>query len=216
MIDTKELMQMGVPQDVAREWEGPLISTMAANKINTTKRAAAFIAQLIHESNGFRTLEENLNYSPQGLMATFNSAKTQRFSKLLAEQFGRTEGHKANKAMIAAIAYADRMGNGPADTLDGWKFRGRGPIQLTGRNNYLACGDAIGIDLVHEPDKLLEPVIGAMAAGWFWTEGNPTGKSLNAFADIGEIDRISKAINGGSHGMAARRSLYEQALRVLA
>lgn len=216
MIDTKELMQMGVPQDLAREWEGPLISTMAAHKINTVRRAAAFMAQLIHESNGFRTLEENLNYSPQGLMSTFNTAKNQRFSKLLAEQFGRTEDHKANKPMIAAIAYANRMGNGGVDTLDGWKFRGRGPIQLTGRNNYMACGDAIGIDLVHNPDKLLEPVIGAMAAGWFWTEGNPTGKSLNAFADIGEIDRISKAINGGSHGLAARKSLYEQAMRVLA
>jgi putative chitinase len=117
--------------------------------------------------------------------------------------------------MIAMIAYADKIGNGGVDSGDGWHFRGRGPIQLTGRANYLACGDAIGIDLVHQPERLLEPVIGAMAAGWYWTEGNPTGKSLNAFADLGEIDRISKAINGGVNGLEHRRSLYEQALRVL-
>lgn len=216
MIDTAELMQLGVPQSIAREWEGPLISTMAAHKINNVKRSAAFLAQLIHESNAFRTLEENLNYSPAGLMATFNTPAITRFPKILADEYGRTDDRKANKTMIAAIAYADRMGNGGVDTLDGWRFRGRGPIQLTGRDNYTALSKALGVDLVSHPDKLLEPVVGSMAAGWFWSEGNRTGKSLNAFADIEEIDRISKAINGGTHGLAARRSLYEQALRVLA
>lgn len=215
MIDVRELMALGVPQDRAREWEGPLISVMAANKINTTKRAAAFLAQLIHESDGFRTLEENLNYSAAALVRLW----PKRFPKILADQFGRVDGlggHAANKEMIAAIAYGDRMGNGGVDTLDGWKYRGRGPIQLTGRANYLACGDAIGVDLIHEPDRLFEPVIGALAAGWFWTSGNRTGKSLNAFADIDAIDRISRAINGGDNGLEHRRSLYEQALRVLA
>jgi putative chitinase len=213
MIDAKELIALGVPQDLAREWEGPLISVMAPSSINTTRRIAAFVAQLVHESNGFRTLEENLNYSASALVRLW----PKRFPKILADQFGRVDGqHPANKEMIAAIAYGDRMGNGGVDTLDGWRFRGRGPIQLTGRNNYLACGDAIGVDLVHNPDRLLEPVIGALAAGWFWTVGNSTGKSLNAFADIGEIDRISKAINGGVNGLEHRRSLYEQALRVLA
>lgn len=215
MIDTKELMQMGVPQNVAREWEGPLISTMAAHKINTVKRAAAFIAQLVHESNGFRTLEENLNYSASALMRLW----PKRFSALLADEFGRVDGnggHPANKIMIATIAYADRIGNGGVDTLDGWRFRGRGPIQLTGRANYAALSKALNIDLIKEPERLLEPLIGAMAAGWFWTEGNPTGKSLNALADAGEIDKISKAINGGVNGLEHRRSLYEQALRVLA
>lgn len=217
MIDTKELIQIGVPQDRAREWEGPLISTMAANRINSVKRAAAFLAQLIHESNGFRTLEENFNYSPAGLMATFNTPKLTRFPKILADQYGRVDGkHAANKPMIAMIAYADRMGNGPVDSGDGWRFRGRGPIQLSGRDNYRVCGGAIGIDLLHDPDKVIEPVIGAMTAGWFWSLGNPTGKSLNAFADLGEIDRISKAINGGTHGLEHRRSLFEQILRVLA
>lgn len=213
MIDTRELMQLGVPQDLAREWEGPLISTMAAHKINTNRRAAAFVAQLIHESNGFRTLEENLNYSASALLRLW----PKRFTKLLAETYGRVDGvHPANKAMIAMIAYADRMGNGGVDSGDGFRFRGRGAIMLTGRANYMACGDAIKVDLLHQPDRLLEPVIGAMAAGWYWTEGNPTGKSLNAFADLGEIDRISKAINGGVNGLEHRRSLYEQALRVLA
>jgi len=215
MIDVKELIALGVPQDRAREWEGPLISVMAAHKINSTPRAAAFLAQLVHESNGFRTLEENLNYSATALHRLWPA----RFPKILAEEFGRVEGedgHPANKAMIAAIAYGGRMGNGGVETLDGWRFRGRGPIQLTGRDNYTALSKALNVDLVNHPDRLLEPVIGAMAAGWFWSEGNRTGKSLNAFADIGEIDRISKAINGGVNGLEPRRSLYEQALRVLA
>lgn len=219
MINTEQLIKLGVPPDTAREWEGPLASVTAANQINSVRRIAAFLAQLVHESNGFRTLEENLNYSPAGLMATFNNKKITRFPKILAEEYGRVDGpggHKANKTMIAAIAYADRMGNGGVDTIDGWKYRGRGPIQLTGRDNYDACGKAIGIDLIKEPDRLLEPLIGAMAAGWFWSVGNSTGKSLNAFADLGEIDRISRAVNGGVNGLEHRRSLYEQALRVLA
>lgn len=216
MIDRKELIALGVPQAQAIEWEGPLCSTMSAHKVITVQRIASFVAQLIHESNGFRTLSENFNYTPAALMSTFNTAKAQRFPKILAEQFGRTADHPANREMIAMIAYADRMGNGSVDSGDGWKYRGRGPIQLTGKDNYLACGTYIGVDLITNPDRLLEPVIGAMAAGWYWTIGNPTGKSLNAFADIGEIDRISKAINGGSHGLEARRALYQKALKVLA
>jgi putative chitinase len=213
MITTDNLTKLGVPRDRAEEWAGPLISVMTANSITTVRREAAFLAQLVHESNGFRTLEENLNYSVSGLLSTW----PKRFSTVLAQEFGRIDGKQAaNKTMIATIAYADRMGNGGVDTLDGWRYRGRGPIQLTGKANYRACGVAIGIDLERDPDKLLEPLIGALAAGWFWSQGNSTGLSLNAFADIGEIDRISKAVNGGTNGLAARKSLYEQGLRVLA
>lgn len=213
MINIDRLTRLGVPRDKAADYEGPLLSVMARHDIDTVRRSAAFLAQLIHESNGFRTVEENLNYTPDALMATFGR---KRFPPILAQEYGRTGNHPANQDMIAAIAYADRLGNGGVDTLDGWRYRGRGPIQLTGKDNYRRCGTAIGVDLVHDPDRLLEPVVGTMAAGWFWSEGNRTGASLNTYADAGQIDAISKIVNGGTHGLAARHSLYEQALRALA
>lgn len=215
MITASHLKELGVEQGTAQEWEGPLISVMSKYQINTPQRAAAFIAQLIHESNGFRSMEENFNYKPSALMATYNNSKITRFPKILAEEYGRTTDHAANQPMIAMIAYANRMGNGPVDSGDGWRFRGRGPMQLTGRNNYKAFGDAIGKDLTRDPDQVSQPVLGALAAGWFWNQGNSTGKSLNVLADAGKIDGISRVINGGDNGLEHRRSLYEQALRVM-
>lgn len=217
MITAKHLTQLGVPVDIAPSWADALSGAMIRYDIADTPREAAFIAQLIHESNGLRSLSENLNYTPAALMRTFNTATRTRFPKILADQFGRIDGvHSANQAMIANIAYAGRMGNGGVDSGDGWRYRGRGPIQLTGRSNYMRCGEAIGVDLIRDPDKLTGPVIGARAAGWFWNEGNKTGKTLNKYADAGQIDSISRAINGGDNGLEHRRSLYEQALRVLA
>lgn len=216
MIRAEHLIAFNVPAAVARDWVDPLVSAMARYQITTVPRQAAFLAQLLHESNGLRTMEENFNYSASALMATFNTKTKIRFPKSLAEQFGRTPAHPANREMIAMIAYADRIGNGGVDSGDGWRFRGRGPIQLTGRDNYTRCGAALGIDLMGDPDALLRPVEGALAAGWFWDEGNSTGKSLNALADGGQIDRISRVVNGGDNGLEHRRSLYEQALRVLA
>lgn len=210
MITALKLVKLGVPADKADEYEGPLISAAARYQINTVPRVAAWLAQLIHESNGLRTVQENLNYTPDALINTFGK---KRFPLNLAQQFGRTANHPANQSMIAMIAYADRMGNGGVDSGDGWKFRGRGPLQLTGRDNYRRAGAAIGLDLEAAPDRVLEPVVGALVSGWFWGQG--TGKSLNALADAGKIDSISRAWNGGDNGLGHRRSLYEQLVRVL-
>lgn len=215
MINSKQLMEIGIDRATAVEWEGPLISVMSKYQINTPQRASAFLAELIHESGGFRTMQEGLNYTPAALMSTFNNSKITRFPKILAEEYGRTADHKANQPMIAMIAYANRMGNGGVDSGDGYKFRGRGPMQLTGKDNYKAFGDAIGTDLVRNPDGVAQPVLGALAAGWFWNQGNSTGKSLNVLADAGKIDAISRIINGGDNGLEHRRSLYEQLMRVL-
>jgi putative chitinase len=215
MITKQNLINLGVTPALAADWIDPLVSAMSAFSINTPKRMSAFLAQILHESAGFTHLTENLNYRPSALMATFNTKTNIRFPAILAEQFGRTNEHPANQTMIAMIAYANRYGNGGVESGDGWRYRGRGPIQLTFKGNYRECGKVLGIDLVADPDRLLEPVIGARAAGWFWNQGNGLRKSLNVLADQGKIDDISRAINGGTNGLEERRALYQKALKEL-
>lgn len=181
-------------------------------EISTLASQAAFIAQMLHESANFTAMTENLNYSPASLMSTW----PKRFSPDLAAQYGRSALHAANQQMIANIAYANRMGNGSVESGDGWRYRGRGPGQLTGHDNYEACGEAIGIDLVSTPDQVALPDIGCLAFGWFWSMGNKTGESLNSLADEGRISEISLVINGGSLGLGERARLTAQVLGVLA
>lgn len=213
MITLEHLEQLAPDSPDAAYYVDPINETMGRFGINLSeRRQAAFLAQMVHESNGFRSTIENLNYSASSLLKMW----PKHFTPTLANQFGRTADHSANQRMVANIAYENRLGNGPVSSGDGWLYRGRGPIQLTGRVNYAACGLALNIDLVGDPDSLAEPMFGCLAAGWFWNEGNSTGQSLNAYADLGNIDKISRIINGGDNGLAARRSLYEQALKVLA
>jgi putative chitinase len=186
----------------------------AMTKFGITSRAsqAAFVAQMLHESANFTTMEENLNYSPAGLLATW----PKRFTQTTAAQYGRTAAHPANQTMIANIAYGDRMGNGPASTNDGARFKGRGPGQLTGHDNYLACGTALGIDLIAYPELVASPDVGCLAFAWFWTKGNPTGKSLSLLADAGQINAVSVAVNGGRIGLAERAQLTRDMMAALA
>lgn len=184
--------------------------TMRKFGISTLESRAAFLAQVIHESGGLRVFSENLNYSAETLPKVFGAA---RFPPTLAAKLGRTADHPADQVGIANTAYANRMGNGPAYCGDGWRFRGRGPLQLTGRDNYTRCGATIGPDLVGNPDLLVDPHYGCLSAGWFWSIGNRTGKSLSTLG--GDIDAISKIVNGGSNGMDERRALFKQALQVL-
>lgn len=185
-----------------------LNAAMLKYSINTHEAQAAFLAQVVHESGGLRVFAENLNYSAAALPQVFGAA---RFPPALAARIGRTNEHPADQVAIANIAYASRMGNGPAESGDGWRYRGRGPIQLTGRDNYTRCAKSLGPDLAGNPDLLQIPHWGCLAAGWFWAVGNRTGKPLT-----GDIDSISKIVNGGANGMAERRALYAQALRLMA
>lgn len=110
---------------------------------------------------------------------------------------------------IANIVYAGRMGN--TEPGDGWKYRGRGLFQVTGRANYAACGEALGLDLINQPTLLEQPQYAAMSAAWFWSM-----KDLNTLADKGDFVKITRRINGGLNGQADRQGLYDKALKVLA
>lgn len=201
---------------IAKRWYEPMKAAMAFHDITTPKRIAAFLAQLAHESAHLTRTAESFNYTPDAILATFNTKANIRFTPAQAFRYGRTKEHPADQKMIANIAYAHRMGNGSIESGDGHYYRGRGPIQLTGKRNYIVCGKAIGVDLQANPALAERPDIGSMVACWFWTEGNPTGKSLNLLADKGDIRGISRAINGGNNGMDDRIALTSSALQVFA
>jgi putative chitinase len=178
-----------------------LNEAMARYKIDTRLRAAAFLAQVGHESSHLTRLVENLNYSAEGLIRTW----PKRFNLELATRVAR------KPEQIANIVYASRMGNGPAVTGDGWKYRGRGLVQVTGWVNYQACGSALGLDLLTKPELLEQPVYAAPSAAWYWSSNG-----LNELADAGRFEDITRRVNGGLTGQADRLDIYQRALKVIA
>lgn len=179
----------------------PALNTaMGKFSITTPARVAAFLAQVGHESGQLTALVENLNYSAQALLACWPN----RFNAALANQVAR------QPQKIANIVYADRMGNGSTASGDGWAYRGRGLIQVTGRANYAKCGEALGLDLIGNPDLLAQPVNAALSAGWFWF-----ANGLNSLADAGSFTQITQRVNGGQNGAADRLAIYQRALKVL-
>jgi putative chitinase len=188
----------------------PLGAAMQEFEINTPKRQAAFLAQVAHESRQLSALEENLNYRPQAILATFNSSKQVRFTPAQAEQYGRTSEHPANQQMIANIAYADRGGNGNAASGDGWRYRGAGLIQLTFKNNQEACADHFGVPRDEIGAWLRTPQGACRSAANFWQVNG-----LNELADDGDFERITFKINGGLSGQADRVALWDSARDVL-
>lgn len=201
MSPTKEhLIAVGVKPADAETWLPGMIATCAEFEINTHQRIAAFLAQCAHESGGFTRLVENVNYSAEALMRIW----PKRFPNLeFAQKYHR------NPEKIANSVYSNRMGNGSEVAGDGWKYRGRGLKQLTGKYNYTKCGQALGIDLVNNPDLLLQPLHAARSAGWFWATNN-----CAELADSGEFEKLTKRINGGLIGLADRKSRYEKCLAV--
>lgn len=194
---------VGCGPDRASLWAPALTAAMDRFGIDTNKRIAAFLAQVAHESDGFRVIVENLNYSAAALHATW----PEHFSLTDAEAYA----HQPMK--IANRAYANRMGNGDEASGDGWLFRGRGPLQTTGRDAYRDFGSAMGFDAVGNPSLLLQPSFGSLAAGWEWAL-----EKLNDYADVGDtpsFEKITRAINGGLLGEPDRLALYGRALRAL-
>jgi len=182
------------------KWFEPLQETFEKYQINTAKRQACFIGQCMHESGGFKQLKENLNYSAKALMNTWPS----RFPDAdIAEKFAR------QPEMIANKVYSGRMGN--TEDGDGAKYIGRGLIQLTGKDNYRAFGDAIGEDLVANPQLVEEPRYAALSAGWFWNK-----RGLNALADAMDITTMTIRINGGKIGIDDRIAKINKVLDILA
>lgn len=189
----------GLP--VAAGWLSHIEAAMARFNINTAARKAAFIAQISHESGRFSRIEENLNYSAAGLLKIF----PRHFTADQAASYARKPQAIANRV------YAGRMGNGAEVSGDGWRYRGRGLIQITGLNNYAACGNATGLSLVANPDLLLGLAAAAMSAAWFWSSNG-----CNEIADRGDFAGITKRINGGLIGAADRVALFNQATEALA
>jgi putative chitinase len=184
---------------IDHKWLAPLEETFAKYDISTPARQACFIGQCAHESGNFKILQENLNYSAEGLMKTWPS----RFpTKEIADQYAR------QPAKIAGKVYNGRMGNTSEE--EAAKYFGRGLIQLTGKENYERCGLAIGADLLSDPNLLLDPRYAALSAGWFWNK-----HGLNELADTQEHGMITKRINGGTIGLDDRIAKTTKALSVL-
>jgi putative chitinase len=178
-----------------------IVAEVNASNLNTVNRMAGFLAQCGHESGQFRVVRENLNYSADGLRKVFPKYFP---TPELAAQYAR------KPMQIASRVYANRMGNGTEASMDGWKYRGRGFIQLTGKNNYDQCGKDLGVDLINKPELVETAEYAVKSAVWFWQRNN-----LNRFADNDDIKGMTKAINGGYHGIDERTEFYNRAKTVL-
>jgi putative chitinase len=194
-MQSSQLHALGIDD----KWLEPLNATFQKYNISTPKREAAFIGQCSVESANFTHLQENLNYSAQRLMQVWPS----RFPNISMAQ-----PYANNPEKLANFVYAGRMGN--LQDGDGWKFHGRGLIQLTGRENYANCGSSIGVDILDNPDLLLTPKYATLSAGWFWHK-----RDLNSLADAQEYGTMTRRINGGTTGLDERIAKITKALQVL-
>lgn len=187
---------------LGEQWLNCLNETFDKYQINTPKRQACFLGQTLHESGNFKFTRENLNYSAKALMATWPS----RFPDInTASQYER------QPEKIASKVYLGRMGNETPE--DAAKYIGRGLIQVTGKEAYQHCGEALGVDLLAHPELLEQPRYATLSAGWFWGK-----RGLNALADEGTSDSfevMTKRINGGLLGLDDRKSKMIEALKAL-
>jgi putative chitinase len=197
MITAEQLAKLGIDE----KWLEPLNETFAKYEINTPKRMAAFIGQCAHESNNFKTLEENLNYSAVRI--------TQVWPRILLPK--AQDAVAKGKAAIAELIYGNRTQLGNTQAGDGGAFFGRGILQLTGRANYTAFANAIGApEVMENPSLVATPKYACLSAGWFWDT-----RKLNAMADAGDYTTLTKRINGGTLGLDDRIAKIKKALAIL-
>jgi putative chitinase len=199
---TKEKLAQIIPGNPNLDhWFEALCEILPDYEINTPQRVAAFLAQCAHESGGFRAIKENLNYKA----ASLNKVWPKYFPTMeIANAYAQQPEKIANRA------YANRMGNGPEESGDGWKFCGRGLIQLTGKDNYsrYAASTEQSLDEASEHLTTFEGCV--QSAAWFWEANN-----LNQYADSGDILTMTKRINGGTLGLEDRQNHYAHAIQVL-
>lgn len=201
MITTQSLIAAGVQPTQAKQFAPHIEAACQRFEIKTLSQRAAFIAQAMHESRNFTRLEENTYYStPERIHAVFNRLRTVPAAVLGVNYVKKPQA-------LANLAYANINGNGDEASGDGWRYRGRGLFQLTGRANYMAAGDAAGRPYKEQPELVAQPLDAAMTAGWFWSTSR-----LNSVLDRGGVDQVSKRVNGGYNGLVERRELYRRVL----
>jgi putative chitinase len=197
MVNKEQLAKL----HIGEQWVEPLNETFERFGIVTPAQQASFIGQCGHECGNFKVLEENLNYRAETLMKLW----AKRFPTLeIANQYAK------NPKKIANMVYSSRMGNRDEASGDGYRFRGRGCIQLTGHANYFHAGKACGEDFVMNPDLVATPMYAALTAGFFWNT-----HKLNQYADARDYVTMTKKINGGIIGLADRQKHIAHALEVL-
>lgn len=180
-------------------WFNSFIDSLPEDMIESPNRIAGFLAQTSHESGKYKFLVENLNYSDKGLLKTF----PKYFNESNVMEYARKPEAIANRV------YANRMGNGDEASGDGWKYCGRGLIQLTGKNNYQAFAISEQMNIEDVPDYLTTYVGAVRSALWFWNKNN-----LNVTADAEDLVMMTKKINGGTHGLAERTAEYKRILEI--
>jgi len=201
ILSQDQLAQIIPGNPYVDHWYTALSQALPDYDINTPQRVAAFLAQCGHESGGFTAIKENLNYKAESLVRVW----PKYFPNMdVANQYAH------NQEKIANRAYANRMGNGPEESGDGYRFFGRGLIQLTGRSNYQAFADSIETDINDLPEYLATFEGCVQSACWFWEANN-----LNQYADNFDLVTMTKKINGGTLGLDDRTERYKKALQIM-
>lgn len=201
------LEAMGIRHALAVQWLPHLTQAAHRYQIDTSpRRLAAWLATIAHESARLTTLVENLNYSAIGLAQTWPS----RYADMTGQPTATAISLARRQEDIANLTYAGRMGNGSPMSGDGWRYRGRGLIQITGRANYAQSGAELGLDLINKPEQLEQPYLAAMSAAEWWRR-----HGCNQLADHDAMDDVTRKVNGGLTGFTDRLKLYDIALAYL-
>jgi putative chitinase len=195
-------MAADISAELATRWFPHIDAAMTEFAIAVPVDQSMFIAQVGHESSGFSTLEEDFNYSVEGLKKTFSN----RLTPYQCGMLGRTTTQTAHQPQIANLVYGNSMGN--KESGDGWKYRGRGLIQITGRENYTKCGTALKLDLISTPELLEQEKHAARSAAWFYTS-----KGCSAWG--ADLIKVTHIINGGLNGIDDRKLRFRKARSVL-
>ncbi|MGH7895659.1 MAG: glycoside hydrolase family 19 protein [Candidatus Binatia bacterium] len=205
---TERQLRAIMPRSDPTTWLDPLNRAMAEFEIDNRHRVAAFLAQIAHESGELRRVVENLNYSAYGLLRTWPA----RFPTL-----ERARLYARDPERIADYVYAGRLGNGREASGDGWRYRGRGLIQVTGRGTYREAGTALRLPLEAHPERLASPIPAARSAGWYWKSHllNPLADDRSGDDDDEDFVVITRKINGGTTGLRERRAYWARARSVL-
>ncbi|MVM34432.1 glycoside hydrolase family 19 protein [Spirosoma sp. HMF4905] len=202
LLTTSILTKCGVSASVAESYVVPLNVQLPKYQINTLNRAAHFFSQITKESGGFTIMVENMNYSPQRLMQVWKN----RFPTMeIAQQFAH------NPEKLGNFVYANRLGNGPSASGDGYRYRGRGLIQCTGKDKYIDLTKLFGFNYIAHPEYMERPQDALLSALWFWQT-----RGLNAVADGDDVEKVTLVVNGGTTGLKERSELLTKCKAALA